>query len=473
MDDFIALAQGPPSTLSAVRSTLFYSIDEVFRPLQMADNTTQRKHPISIKKLNLGDGQWSHRKIILGWVVDTQRETIELPPHRANRLIEILTLLLHRRRVSLRQWQKYLGELRSMVLALPGGRGLFSTLYTGITSITHQKRVRISRPIRDSLSDFFALATDLCNRPTRLGEIVDSVPVAFGTADASGQGMGGVWLSAMPDFCPILWRAPFPPNIQCRLITDDNPTGSITNSDLELAGQIAAQDALLQNFDCRERTLAVFTDNISARAWQRKGSHATLGPSAYLLRLLSLHQRHYRYNATFDYLPGPLNVMADDASRLWTLSNSDLLTRFNTLYPQNQPWQLYILRPEILSALTTALLCKRSDLALCLPAPSPETLPGFAGPHIVKAWVSLHSARTSGIHYSTSKSLPTVTAPAHLHPVTTLSDLVPWKGPSGPWARCWPYWGPQTHALTNTAKPTTYFNNSYEDTADWIHPLLE
>jgi hypothetical protein len=360
-----------------------------------------------------------------------------------------------------------------MVLALPGGRGLFSTLYTGITTTTQQKRVRISRPIRDSLLDFMALATDLCNRPTRLGEIVDSVPVAYGTADASGQGMGGIWLSALPDFCPLLWRAPFPSKIQLCLITDVNPTGSITNSDLELAGQIAAQDALLQHFDCRERTLAVFTDNISAWAWQRKGSHATLGPSAYLLRLLALHQRHYRYNATYDYLPGPLNVMADDASRLWLLSDAELLTHFNTFYPQNQPWKLYTLRPEIVSALITALLCKRSDQASYLPAPLLEMLPGFAGPPIVQAWASLRSARTSGIHYSTSKSLPTVTAPELLRPVTTLSELVPWKAPSGPLARRWPYRGPQTRASTDTANPTTHFNNNYEDTADWIHPLLE
>ena len=147
--------------------------------------------------------------------------------------------------------------------------------------------------------------------------------------------------------------------------------------------------------------------------------------------------------------------MADDASRLFSLSNSELLTHFNTSYPQNQPWSIYSLRPEMLSALTMALLNKRSDPVLYLPALKPETRPGFDGATIATTWVSHHTVPTSGIHYRSSKCLPTVTEPAKSRPVTTLSDLVPWKGPSAPLARLWPYWGPQTPVsiLTDHLRP--------------------
>ena len=471
VDDFLALAQGPPQTLDNVRTTLFHAIDEVFRPLHPSDQLFKRNDPISIKKLNKGDARWTTRKVMLGWVIDTTNETIELPPHRAERLLTILQSLTHKRRVSLKTWQQHLGELHSMVLALPGGRGLFSTLYTAIEP--SQSRIRINKPIHNALMDFLLLANDLTTLLTRIGEIVNTLPVAYGTADASGLGMGGIWFSGDPKFTPFLWRSPFAAAIQSRLITDDNPTGSISNSDLELAGQIAAQDALLQQYDCRERTISLCTDNVSARAWQRKGSRSTLGPSAYLLRLLSLHQRHYRYRATFDYLPGPLNVMADDASRLFTLSDSDLLTHFNLSYPQTRPWTIYILRPEMLSALTMALCNKRSNPESYLPALDPETLPGFDGTHIAKTWASHHTARTSGIHYRSSKCLPTVTEPAKSRPVINLSDLVPWKGPSAPSARRWPCWGPPTPALTPPVNPTTFYNNNSEATVDWTHRHLE
>jgi hypothetical protein len=473
MDDFIAVAQGSATTLANVRSTLFYAIDEVFRPLHPTDTPFNRSQPISIKKLNKGDARWTTRTTVLGWIVDTERETIELPQHRADRLHAILDTLLHKRRLSLNNWQKYIGELQSMVMAIPGARGLFSMLYAAISERSEQQRVRISRPIHDALVDFAALAHDLRARPTRIGELVDTLAVACGTADASGAGMGGVWLSATSDFTPFLWRATFPRKVQAQLVTDANPSGSITNSDLELAGQVAAQEVLTQHYDCRERTLAVFTDNISARAWQRKGARSSLGPSAYLLRLLALHQRHYRYRSTFDYLPGPFNVMADDASRLWNLSDNDLLTHFNSHYPQTQPWRLYALRPEMLSALTMALCCKRSEPASYLPVPTPVTLPGFDGPAIVKFWESIHPAQTLPTRYSSSKSLPTATEPAHWHPATNLSDLVRWKEPSGPSARRWPYWGPRTPDSITTANHTTPYNNSSADTAGKIALHLE
>jgi hypothetical protein len=55
--------------------------------------------------------------------------TVELPQHRIDRLFELLdSITPTQRRVSVNKWEKLLGGLRSMVLAIPGGRGLFSVL---------------------------------------------------------------------------------------------------------------------------------------------------------------------------------------------------------------------------------------------------------------------------------------------------------------------------------------------------------
>ena len=468
VDDFVVLAQGNPSLRNRIRNTLFHTIDTVLRPLEPADATYKRKEPISVKKLNKGDAKWGTRKIILGWLIDTYRQTIELPPHRAQRLHEILHDLLHKRRISLSKWQKSLGELQSMVLALPGGNGLFSTLYTAFGDRLSTTRLRLTRPIQDAIQDLIVLADDLTSRPTRIGEIVCTLPVTYGTADASGQGMGGVWLSADPTFQPTLWRTEFPRGIQSQLVSTDNPNGKISNSDLELAGQIAAQDIIVQIRDCRERTLSLFTDNVCARSWQRKGSVTTLGPPAYLLRVLALHRRHYRYCVTFDYLPGPANVMADDASRLWHFTDHDLLTHFNVTYPQSVPWTICTLRPEMTSAIISALSRQRCKPASYLPAVDPGTLPGFDGKTIADHYISLRSAMTSQIYFQSSKSLPTNTVPANLQPVKNLSELVPWKGPSAPLARRYPYWGPPTPDSITPDDHTIYYNNNYEDTSAWM-----
>ena len=48
--------------------------------------------------------------------------------------------------------------------------------------------------------------------------------------------MGGVWFGNNTTDQPTLWRQAFPPEITTSLVTYENPHGTISNSDLELAG---------------------------------------------------------------------------------------------------------------------------------------------------------------------------------------------------------------------------------------------
>jgi hypothetical protein len=49
--------------------------------------------------------------------------------------------------------------------------------------------------------------------------------------------MGGIFYDHQGT--PHVWRQPFPKDIQKNLVSFDNPQGTITNSDLEQAGQLA------------------------------------------------------------------------------------------------------------------------------------------------------------------------------------------------------------------------------------------
>ena len=90
----------------------------------------------------------------------------------------------------------------------------------------------------------------------------------------------------------------------------------------------------------RYATLDVLCDNTPAVSRFRKGAVSSASPAAYLCRMASLHQRENRYHARVFYLPGELNRMADDASRLQTLSNDAFLHYFQQHYPQQKPWTL-------------------------------------------------------------------------------------------------------------------------------------
>ena len=94
VDDKILVAQGDPASLNTFWHKLLHLNDRVFRPNDAADDPSIRREPISLKKLDKGAACWATRKIALGWLVDTFKGTIELPPHRRDHLSHILATTL-------------------------------------------------------------------------------------------------------------------------------------------------------------------------------------------------------------------------------------------------------------------------------------------------------------------------------------------------------------------------------------------
>ena len=455
VDDFCNLVQGDDKRRRVVTRILLHTIDEVLRPLD-PNKAEIHNEPASVKKLKKGDGTWATLKIILGWLIDTVGQTIRLPKHRSERLVTILDSLDGRKRVCTSEWHKILGELRSMSLAVPGARGLFSALQTGFQQKEATHRVRIDRNMRIQLEDFKNLARDLHDRPTNLAEIIPDVPSGIGAVDASKHGMGGVIFC--PGAPPLLWREAFSNRIQKDLVGDDNPNGSITNSDLELAGIIAHNDVLAQHIDVRNRTVGILNDNIPALVWMEKGSTSTQKPANQLLRLAGFHQRHHRYLARYDHISGkdPVpNCMADDASRLFDLNDAEFLSHFNSVYPQKHPWQLCPLRSEMHSALTSCLFRKPAVLASVLNVPEGRITPGECGNTFATSTKWTPFWKTSKMRYHTSKSSPNDIATVALQKAVTPSDLEQWRTPYVPSVRRWPAWGPTTNAWQGLANTST------------------
>jgi hypothetical protein len=97
-----------------------------------------------LKKLLKGDGSWNTQKLILGWIMDTICQTIELPPHRKETLALIFEELVSARRVNSKKWASYLGKLRFVSVAIPGSAGLFSALQWAQNK-AKGNRIRVNR----------------------------------------------------------------------------------------------------------------------------------------------------------------------------------------------------------------------------------------------------------------------------------------------------------------------------------------
>ena len=121
-----------------------------------------QRDPISTKNLFKSNCLWENNKLILGRLVDTIAGTIQLPSHRADRFHEILHVFApYCNNNSIRIWQKLLGEIRSMVLAIPGGLGILSTLQDALSKVSSEGLIRLTQLLHDFSADFRPLASQL------------------------------------------------------------------------------------------------------------------------------------------------------------------------------------------------------------------------------------------------------------------------------------------------------------------------
>ena len=461
VDDFIGAAQDPLlphrsqelNNCRRVRKALLHSIDDVFQPLLPNDNPT-RQEPVSIKKLRQGDCSYGTLKEILGWIIDTINMTIQLPQHRVDRLAEILASIpTTQRRTSVKKWHSILGELRSMALALPGSRNIFSTMQHALTNKANG-RIALNKEVHTALDDFRWMHNNIATRPTRIAELIPLLPAAEGHHDASGTGAGGVWFlgnhitprTGYTNSKPLLWRYKWPQYIVDRLVTDKNPSGTISNSDLELAGGLLHLDVISQCFDVRERTILSKGDNLSTTFWQRNGSTTSITPPAHLLRLFGIHQRIHRYVPRFDYISGPSNHVADALSRDFHLSWPELILSLHQYLPQPNGCQLWTPSDKIVSAVISALLNKSSCKESLQDEPLAPLQHGTSGSNSQLTWASTPFSKPSMTKYHSYKSLPHEFIRENLQPAAIPSGLDRLKITYGWLDRRSSTWGPKIPA---------------------------
>jgi hypothetical protein len=122
VDDFCNLVQGNARRRRIARRILFHAIDEVI-------------------------GCWGTSKVILGWLIDTVKQTLELPPHRYERLCATFDDLQGRKRVSLTTWQQVLGAWRWLSRAVVAFSALFkpaSSIPTVVGNVQTATRMVVS-----------------------------------------------------------------------------------------------------------------------------------------------------------------------------------------------------------------------------------------------------------------------------------------------------------------------------------------
>jgi len=446
MDDFCLLAQ-PPCHINTL-NTVLHNITRVFHD----PPHSPRQHVVSHSKIAKGDAAWSTTKRLLGWDVDTRAMTLSIPPPRQAKLIAHIASFDNRKRVSRRRWQQLIGELRSVALALPSAKFIFSVLQHALLDQT-ASRIRLNKTLRTALADWRVLLSDLL-QPVSLYHVVPTAPTMIAGCDASKDGMGGFIMDlTRAEHPPIAWRYPFPNAIQDDLVSASNPTGAINNSHLELAAIVASTILMLQYSSGSCHTFLCSSDNIPAVSWIRRGSTSSVGPSARLLRVLHQLGRITPFTVSALFTPGLTNSVADFLSRSFHVSDAAVL---QTLADVTQhSWTLAPLPSDIAYTLTSAL-SNTTSLAACRHLdPAPSTQPGTSGCPFAPQSTWTPTSQRSTILSPPYSFLPDNTVQDTWLPQVVLSVLEQWKRPFEPWDRRSPAWGSGIHASIPPAVSTS------------------
>jgi hypothetical protein len=411
VDDFIGVINtNDYPTLLHLSRAMLHGVHSCFPP------PTVTKHmggdPISEKKLHQGDGTWDTEKEILGWILNGKDYTVHLPVKKCETIRQLIRSMLKKNKCSLHTYQVLAGKLQHASFGLPGGAGLFSPIQMAMTN--NPPYITLTSDLKQILQDWRYIIRYMEKNPTSVRQLVLEFPAFVGYSDACRLGAGGVWCSGTSELSPVLWQVAWPDDVQNALVTDDNPSGSITINDLELAGAVLNWLVLEgQQVDLQYKHVGTFCDNTSAVAWAYKLRTSSSKVAGRLLRMLGMriHARQAS-GLTPLHIAGEENVMADIISRAFKNgkffhASENLTCFFNKHFPlqKNKSWRDFRLPKELVSRVTACLRGEPLQMASLLRLPKIGQNTGSTGTTTHECARLTHSSPTSNPSNEISSSM--------------------------------------------------------------------
>ena len=150
MDDFCALAQGDITKRPQAHRYTFHCIDLVFLNGK-GDNV--RQEPNKLKIFRRGNETWKTCKKIIGWLVDNLRlANYILHSHWVESVLKLFQPSKHF--PSAKRYWKLIGDLRSLILDIPGDGGLLCHLRSSLRCYGH---VPLTPRVHAELTDWLRI----------------------------------------------------------------------------------------------------------------------------------------------------------------------------------------------------------------------------------------------------------------------------------------------------------------------------
>jgi hypothetical protein len=372
VDDFIPLAiASSQKQLRHIANSVLHGIHDVF-----PSRHDEMEDPISMKKIRKGDGKWALQKDILGFHFNGNvgKKTIQLEAPKRDFLLETLHRWIRaatssRAPVPFLEFESVVAKLRHAFIAIPAGVGLLSVCNPILGKRPLVVHIDRNRHLFEALKDCRSILREATAHPMPCAELVPGWPDYVGVKDASKHGVGGIIVGENRRCTPTVFRVEWPNDIKQALVSTTNPTGTITNSDLEMAGLLILWLAMEEVCELTPGThIALFSDNSPTVHWVRRMAARGSRVASQLLRALALRLKIRMVSPlTPLHIPGERNRMTDIPSRSfgsepkWHCTSDDaLLTLFNSEFPlpNQQSWTVFRISHEIFTKVLSVLRMK-------------------------------------------------------------------------------------------------------------------
>ncbi len=312
-------------------------------------------NPISNKILKKGEGQYSLFKTLLGFDFDGKQKTMWLEEEKRAKILTTLQSWIRlgrlERGIPFKEFESVMAKLWHAFTALPEGWGLLSPCNCLLRKWPQVVYLHHKEPLQSAISNWRTPLRESTSRPTCCRELVAGWPNFVGVVDASSHGVGGVIIGKLSKCLPTIFHFQWPPDITANVVSDSNPKGKITNSNLKLAGLVILW--LMMEHVCgplMEKRVSLFSGNSPTVSWVHWMACCLSLIVEQLIQVLALRLNLQRVcPITTLHIAGDQNSMTDIPScsfgskQKWHFTNNEiLLTFFNSTFqlPHQNSWSV-------------------------------------------------------------------------------------------------------------------------------------
>ena len=166
------------------------------------------------------------------------------------------------------EFQSVISKIRHVFISIPCGKGLLTPcnmVIRGDPKVIHLHKHKL---LLEAISNCRTLLRESTLAPTKCIELVAGWLDFVGVKDASGYGVGSVMFGELEKCAPTVSRFEWPEDRKANLVSEHNPTGGITNSDLEMAGLLMLWLVMEDVYDFKSGAhAALFSDNQPTVSW--------------------------------------------------------------------------------------------------------------------------------------------------------------------------------------------------------------